>query len=163
MSTKSSVSTTIEGSVLVIELGTGGLIELDSRELSEGVRHAAMMAGLRSKVIDAAAIPRDTTTGKSATDAEKAKAIEAMVSRLRSGVWNVTSRVSKSVEASIFIRALAEVTGVGIDVAAARIKTLDKAQVKALRGNAKVSAAMARLAGANGDEVLDAFVGGLGG
>lgn len=160
MSTKSSVSTSIEGQTLTIDLGTGASLVVDARELSGEVRRAAMMAGLRSKIVDAAAIPRDTATGKSATDEEKAIAVRAMVERLRGGVWNVVGR-GKEPSASTFLQALAHVTGVSVEVAAAKVKLLDKGQVKALRANAKVAARMAELAGPVGDDVLAGFVDGL--
>ena len=160
MSTKSSVSTSVEGQTLTIDLGTGVSLVVDAMALSDEVRQSAMMAGLRSKIIDAAAIPRDTTTGKSATDEEKAAAIVAMVDRLRSGVWNVVGR-GKEPSVSVFLRALADVTGVDIASAAAKVKLLDKAQVKALRANAKVAARMAELSGPVGDDVLAGFVDGL--
>jgi hypothetical protein len=160
MSTKSSVSTSVEGSNLVIDLGTGEQFVLVVPELSENVRWMAMMSGLRSKIIDAAAIPRDTATGKSATDEEKAQAVRAMVERLRGGVWNVIGR-GKEPSVSVFLQALAHVTGVSVEVAAAKVKLLDKGQVKALRANAKVAARMAELSPATGDDVLAGFVDGL--
>lgn len=44
--------------------------------------------GAKQKIADAAAIPRDTKTGKSATDQEKRDAMQAIVDRLNNGVWN---------------------------------------------------------------------------
>ena len=50
---------------------------------------APMLAnGAKQKIADAGAIPRDTKTGKSATDAEKRDAMQAVVERLNNGVWN---------------------------------------------------------------------------
>ena len=57
-------------------------------ELSQSIRDYAILHGLKQKIGDAAAIPRNEMTGKSATSQEKWQAVVEMVARLRGGEWN---------------------------------------------------------------------------
>jgi hypothetical protein len=152
------ISATIVGNVVHITYGCGGGWELDADALSSEVRTAAMLAGLKSKLIDAAAIPRDTETGKSATPEQKAAAVTAMAERLEAGHWNMPTR-AREPSATVFIRALAEVTYRTIADTKNKLAEYTTAEKTALKMNPKVLAVMARIMdeeadGDNGDDLI---------
>ncbi len=89
--------TAITTDVFVAEDGTttitftsasGESVEVAVDTLSDEIRHQAMCHGLVQKCIDAAAIPRDPVTGKSATPEAKIAAIREVAERLVAGSWN---------------------------------------------------------------------------
>lgn len=80
---------------LSIPLGTikldfqhGKTLELDAIRLTPEVIGQALMHGLKQKLVDAAAISRDTSTGKAATIETKFDAIKEVMDRLLAGEWN---------------------------------------------------------------------------
>ena len=68
--------------------GNGKSFTLMASELSDEMRAEALAHGLKQKVGDAAAIPRDTKTGRSATVDEKYAAAWEVYDRVKSGAWN---------------------------------------------------------------------------
>ncbi len=56
--------------------------------LSDEIVTRLALHGLKQKVGDAAAIPRDTETGKSATETEKLEAMRAVYEMLQEGEWS---------------------------------------------------------------------------
>jgi hypothetical protein len=152
------ISATIVGNVVHITYGCGGGWELDADALSPEVRTAAMLAGLKNKLIDAAAIPRDTETGKSATPEQKAAAVTAMAERLEAGHWNMPTK-TREPSATVFARALAEVTNKTLVDTMSRLAELGKAEKASLKRHPKVLAVMARIMdeeveGDNGDDLI---------
>jgi len=75
--------------------------------LSEEIKNQALFHGLKQKIGDAAAIPRNELTGKSATTEEKWQAISEMIDRLSNGIWNV-GREGGSNISILLIKALYE-------------------------------------------------------
>lgn len=69
----------------------------------------AVIHGTKQKIADAAAIARDTTTGKSATDQEKRDAMQTIVDRLDAGEWNAerTGGGAKAVDVDCLVAAIA--------------------------------------------------------
>lgn len=67
-----------------------GTIVLDMAKLSDKIARRAAIHGMIQRVSDAAAIPRDTKTGKSATPQEKFDAMAELVEHYISGTteWN---------------------------------------------------------------------------
>lgn len=66
----------------------GKTFQLLATELSSEMQAECTAHGIKQKIGDAAAIPRDTKTGRSATIDEKADASYAVYSRLLEGSWN---------------------------------------------------------------------------
>ena len=66
----------------------GKMLVLNVAELNSAILDTARMHGLKQKCVDAAALSRDPTTGKSATAQEKYDAVRGMIERLNSGTWN---------------------------------------------------------------------------
>ncbi len=56
--------------------------------LDEAIITQAAMHGLGQKLVDSAALSRDTASGKSATPAEKYEAIKATYDSIMAGTWN---------------------------------------------------------------------------
>lgn len=135
-------------------------LRLDAAALNEEVQRAAMMIGLKNKIIDAAAIARDRVTGKSATLGDKYEAMSAIVARLLGGEWNTTARKAARITADDYlIMAIVEIKG--IDEAKARtwVEAKTKDEKTALRKMeaiaTKIAEIMARGAtNANGEALL---------
>ena len=66
----------------------GEQLEITAGQLSADIRAQALVHGLKQKLVDAAAIPRDTTTGRSATAQDKFEAVREVYERLLAGEWN---------------------------------------------------------------------------
>src|ERR1700745_2473137 len=63
---------------IVTESGT---IQVSVAELSESIKAQLILHGLKQKICDAAAIPRNPETGRSATPKEKFDAMQAVAAR----------------------------------------------------------------------------------
>ena len=84
----STMSVRSDGSLLMFDFGDLGGLVLDSAELASTIQTIAMLHGLKQKCVDAAALSRDPTTGRSASAIDKMAAVRGMIERLRGGTWN---------------------------------------------------------------------------
>lgn len=73
---------------LQLDFQHGKTLTLDAGQLTPEVIGQALMHGLKQKLVDAAAIARDTNTGKAATIETKFDAIKEVMDRLLAGEWN---------------------------------------------------------------------------
>lgn len=90
----------------VFKFANGKILTITPAELGQAVRDAATVHGIVQKVVDAAALSRDTETGKPATVDEKFAACAAIVKRLtEGGPWNDRTAGPRG----ILFRALCEV------------------------------------------------------
>ena len=71
-----------------LAFANGNELTLAFGVLSADIQRAAMIHGLKQKLVDAAAISRDTTTGKAATIETKYEAVKDVYDRLIAGEWN---------------------------------------------------------------------------
>jgi len=80
----------VEGTVIKWMVKDAGTLTLDVAALHEKIRERAAVHGMIQRVSDAAAIPRDTKTGASATAEEKFKSMQRLVEHYASGSedWN---------------------------------------------------------------------------
>lgn len=88
-----------------------GQLELELAKLSAEVRESAMVHGLLQRIGDAAALSRDTKSGKSASPEEKFKAMQALVEHYNSGAtsWTLSGGARRpSDEVRLLIEALCE-------------------------------------------------------
>ena len=85
-----AIEATIEGTVLTLTFSDGRELVVTRDGLSHEIREAALMHGLKQKLVDAAAISRDPDTGRSATLDDKFNAVKEVLDRLMSGQWNKT-------------------------------------------------------------------------
>jgi hypothetical protein len=68
----------------VLDVGT---LTLDVDTLADSIREEGMFHGFTQKVIDAAAMSRDVSTGASATARQKFDAMRGVVEALKTGHW----------------------------------------------------------------------------
>lgn len=134
----------------------------DATTLAPEVQNYAMMHGLKQRLVDAAAIPRDPDTGKSATVTDKWNAIMAVIETLRGGEWSAR-REGGGNEGGLLLRALVVLYPAKTrEELAAWVGAKSKSEQAALRANPKVAAAIAELRAAAAKGVdSDAILGEL--
>lgn len=107
------VITPEDGEVLIFKVKDAGETRLPLLLLSEKVRNKAMIHGLVQKVSDAAALSRNTETGKSATPQDKLAAMAKVVEHFASGTeeWNTKREGGggAGAEVLLLVRALGEI------------------------------------------------------
>lgn len=79
---KSAISTAITGSILTITFANGEVIAVDADQLNPDIQAAAILHGLKQKLVDAAAMSRNPDTGLSATLTDKFKAVHEVFARI---------------------------------------------------------------------------------
>lgn len=148
-------------------------VALSTVYLSPEILSQALMHGLKQKLVDAAAIARNTDTGASATVADKKEAVLEVFNRLLGGEWN-KGRVAgdgTSGKGSILLLALQRLQP-NRDAAelAEWLKARTDAERAALAKNAKIlphvqaiqaerAAAAAKRSGVDSDELLSDLLG----
>lgn len=142
---QATITADITGSILTLTFADGGVIRLDGNELSSEMRVAAMMHGLKQKLVDAAAIPRDTDTGKSASITDKFNAIMEVRDRLLTGEWNKTREGGSGSSGGLLKRALMKMYDKDAETIDAFLAKKSKEEQAALRANPKVAAIIATL------------------
>jgi len=83
-----AIAVTTDNGALTLTFADGQQLTIAPSELSAEIRQQALLHGLKQKLVDAAAIPCDTTTGKPATIEQKFAAVKAVHDRLLAGEWN---------------------------------------------------------------------------
>lgn len=144
-----------------------GTISLDPLDLSTEIRAALILHGLKQKICDAAAIPRDTDTGRSATPAEKFAAMQRVATNLLAGEWGVKrGEGDGSSGQSLLFRALQRLyPDTAPDALRTKIAAWDKKQQAAMRKNPKIAAVILEIQAesfASGDLDTDAMLAELG-
>lgn len=146
MAQQSTIEATVDNAdmLLTLKFSNGKEIVLEVGALSRDMQRAAMLHGVKQKLVDAAAISRNTETGQSATVEDKYQAVAEVAERLRAGEWNKT-REGGGATGGLLKRALMKMydkDGEAIDAFLAK-KT--KEEQAALRANPKVAAIIATL------------------
>lgn len=75
---------------LTLTFADGRALTLVDSDLSPAIVAQALMHGLKQKLVDAAAISRNTDTGRPASITDKYEAVREVYERLLSGQWNKT-------------------------------------------------------------------------
>lgn len=88
-------------------LADGSAMQLEWATVSPDIMLRLAAHGLKQKVADGAAIPRDTETGRSATDSEKIAAMRAIFARLLLGEWSAVREGGGNI-GGLLLRALIE-------------------------------------------------------
>lgn len=83
-----TITATIDGNTLALTFANGETLAMRGDELNSDVQQYAMMHGLKQKLVDAAAISRNTETGRAATVEDKYQAVRTVYDRLLGGQWN---------------------------------------------------------------------------
>ena len=164
-----AVAATIEGSKLTLTFSHGESLVLDASTLTADIAMAATMHGLKQKLVDAAAIARDTATGRSATIADKYAAVKEIFDRITGTepTWNKVIKSAPSMKGGMFLAAMMELTGKPREAMVAYLEGLSKEQTAALKLNPRVAVIMERMAAErakpkgpdNSDDLLAALMG----
>lgn len=160
-----TIDATIEGAnILRLAFSDGSVIRINAEELSPEIREAAMMHGLKQKLVDAAAISRNPETGRSATVSDKFKAVNEVAQRLLSGSWNKgRSDGEGSGNGGLLFRALCELyPNKTPEQLREFLAGKSKEEQAALRASPKIAAIIDRLrAKKSADTDVDALLGEL--
>lgn len=142
---KSIISATWDKASGSITFGVAGIgtMVLDLNK-ALATSEQAMYHGYEQKVRDAAAIPRDTKTGASATPQEKFDAMQAVVDSLHAGVWNVKSSQVVALNRAALFEAVAEVRGVEASVVESRFRDRPDDVLRAFLTHGDIAAAYAK-------------------
>lgn len=132
---------------LRLRFANGAVIQLDPYiDLTPEMRHAAMLHGLKQKLVDAAAISRNPDTGASATVADKYAAVKEVYDRLLTGQWNKPRGDGTSAEGGLLYRALCKMQpGKPAEAIRAWLDARTKEEQAALRVNPAVKAVIDEL------------------
>lgn len=87
---------------------TGDRISIRFEDLTPEIKHQLMVHGLKQKICDGAAIPRDTETGYAASNSDKIDAMQQIAHRLIMGQWNATREGSGGNTGGLLLKALCE-------------------------------------------------------
>jgi hypothetical protein len=145
---KSAVAASIEGTVLTLTFANNEVLCIDSYNLSKQITDAAILHGLKQKLVDAAAIARNPDTGASATIEDKYNAVKEIFDRITSpdGTWNkLRGDGAPRQSGGILLRALMAISGMSFEDAQAELDNCTDDEIKALRAMPKVKAKMEEL------------------
>ena len=167
--TKKDIEATItEDGGLILEFRHGETLKLHPEALTPEIQRAAMLHGLKQKLVDAAAISRDTATGRAATIQTKYDAVREIFDRItgENPSWNKPRAGGAGGQGGLLARAIARYKNVALEQAKAYLDRLTDAQKQALRVDHRIAAIInelrletAKPAGID----TDALLSGLGG
>lgn len=127
---------------LVLEFRHGETLRVHPESLNPEIQRAAMLHGLKQKLVDAAAISRDTTTGRAATIATKYNAVREIFDRItgENPSWNKPRAGGAGGPGGLLARAIARYKSVSVEQAKAYLDRLTDAQKQALRVDPRIAA-----------------------
>lgn len=157
-----AIETSIQDAVITITTREG-VISIDASKLTPEIQQAAMMHGLKQKIVDAAAIGRNLETGKSATIKDKYEAMKEVADRLvNEAQWNKTREGGAGGADGLLVRALVELyPAKSIEELREFVNGKDKKEQAALRANPKVAAIIDRIRAESTNIDTDALLGEL--
>ena len=140
--TKKDIEATVtDGGTLILEFRHGERIALRPDDLTPEIQRAAMLHGLKQKLVDAAAITRDTTTGRTATIQTKYDAVREIFDRITGDnpSWNKPRAGGAGGQGGLLARAIARYKKVEVSAAKAYLDRLTDAQKQALRVDPRIA------------------------
>ena len=161
-------ATVTDDGTLILEFRHGETLKLHPEALTPEIQRAAMLHGLKQKLVDAAAISRDTATGRAATIQTKFDAVREIFDRItgENPSWNKPRAGGAGGQGGLLARAIARYKNVALEQAKAYLDRLTDAQKQALRVDPRIAAVInelrletAKPAGID----TDALLSGLGG
>ena len=110
-----AIAAEVSDTTLTLTFSNGEVLTVDATSLSPDIQTAACLHGLKQKLVDAAAIARNTDTGASATLEDKFNAVREVFERITApdGTWNKQARAggTSTGGSGLLLRALMELTG----------------------------------------------------
>lgn len=166
---KKDIEATVEtDGALVLAFRHGEVLRLHPESLNPEIQRMAMLHGLKQKLVDAAAISRDTTTGRAATIATKYDAVREIFDRItgENPSWNKPRAGGAGGQGGLLARAIARYKSVPVEAAKAYLDRLTDAQKQALRVDPRIAAVINELRAESAKPAgidTDALLGGLDG
>ena len=159
-----SCETNATAMTLRMVFGNRETINLSVDELSNDIRHAALLHGLKQKLVDAAALSRISETGHSATIDDKYNAVREVYDRLLAGNWNKGRGDSSSTgNGGLLFRALCQMyPSKTPEALRAFLDGKTKSECAALRATPKIAAIIDTLRAPSGDIDTDDLLSELG-
>ena len=163
-----------ENGTLVLTFRHGEVLRVHPESLHPEIQRAAMIHGLKQKLVDAAAISRDTATGRAATIITKFDAVKEIFDRItgaggKAPSWNKSRAGGAGGQGGLLARAIARYKNVEVAAAKAYLDRLTDAQKQALRVDPRIAtiindlrAESAKPAGIDTDALLGGLDGGFG-
>lgn len=102
----STITTAIDDNGLTLAFCDGRTIRVDIHRLDVAIIAQATLHGLKQKLVDAAAISRNTDTGRAASVDDKFNAVDEVFKRLMAGSWNKGRDGGTAVRGGLLFRAL---------------------------------------------------------
>lgn len=129
-------------SSLTLAFSHGEALTIRAADLSQTIIAQAIMHGLKQKLVDAAAISRNTETGRAASVADKFEAVKEVHDRLLLGEWNKRREGGAGASGGLLFRALCRMYDgkKTADDIKAFLDAKTDAEKAALRKNSKVAA-----------------------
>lgn len=156
---KQAMSVDIFGTTLTVTFSNGKDLAIDVSTLTPEIQRAAMLHGIKQKLVDSAAIARNTATGASASVDDKYNAVQEVHARLTSpnATWNKERAAADTPAKSsnLLVRALMQMTGKDKAYVDDFLSAKTKAQREALRVNPRVLAIIAELQAATASNGVD--------
>lgn len=157
---KSAISASLDkhgpNTILTLKFANGKELAIEAGMLTESIREAAMLHGLKQKLVDAAAISRNTETGRPATIEDKYNAVKIVFDRITSaeGTWNAVREGGTGAVGGLLLRALCRMyEGKKTkDELVEYLSTKTAEQKTALRKNPKIAAIIEELREASSKE-----------
>lgn len=143
--TKKDIEATVgDDGALILEFRHGETLRLHPETLNPEIQRAAMLHGLKQKLVDAAAISRDTATGRAATIVTKYDAVKEIFDRITGAggetpSWNKTRAGGAGGQGGLLARAIARYKNVEVTAAKAYLDRLTDAQKQALRVDPRIA------------------------
>ena len=131
-------ATVTDDGALILEFRHGETLRLHPESLNPEIQRMAMLHGLKQKLVDAAAISRDTATGRAATIVTKYEAVREIFDRITGAgggtpSWNKPRAGGAGGQGGLLARAIARYKSVTVEQAKAYLDRLTDAQKQALR------------------------------
>lgn len=158
MGKRPDIASDIFKDTLTINFANGKTIEVDVTKLSPEIQKQAMLHGLKQKLVDAAAIARNTETGRSATISDKYDAVREVADRVmgEGATWNkVREAGAAGGSSSLLARALVAMSGKSRAEIDAYLETKSKEEKAALRSSSKVAAIILTLQASSSKSSVD--------
>ena len=143
--TKKDIEATVgDDGTLILEFRHGETLRVHPETLNPEIQRAALLHGLKQKLVDAAAISRDTTTGRAATIVTKYDAVKEIFDRITGAggetpSWNKPRAGGAGGQGGLLARAIARYKGVEVAAAKAYLDRLTDAQKQALRVDPRIA------------------------
>ena len=143
--TKKDIEATVtDDGTLILEFRHGETLRVHPETLNPEIQRAALLHGLKQKLVDAAAISRDTTTGRAATIVTKFDAVKEIFDRITGAggetpSWNKPRAGGAGGQGGLLARAIARYKKVEVSAAKAYLDRLTDAQKQALRVDPRIA------------------------